>query len=154
MTQNLKTSKITRVALAAIVGALLLAIFEAITYAVIIPDLVDANRVSYDGLYREQPVLIPFLLFNLLWASLLACLFEYWANIRTFARGAAAGAVIMGVIVIGINLGFIAFFNMLENVFLIVPVKMAFMAVTGAVAGGVIAVILGWGNRKSPIHEI
>lgn len=152
MTQNLKTSKIIRVAVAAIVGTLLLAIFEAITYALIIPDLVDTNRVSYDGLYREQPALVPFLLFNLLWATLLASLFQYWADIRTFARGAAAGAVIMGVIVTGINLGFIAFFNMLENVFLIVPVKVAFMAITGAVTGGVIAMILGWGNRKS--HSI
>ncbi len=148
MTQNLKTSKIARVTIATVVGTLLLAVFEAITYAVIIPDLVDANRISYDGLYREQPALVPFLLFNLLWASLLACLFEYWANIRTFARGAAAGAVILGVIFTGINLGFIAFFNMLENVFVIVPVKVAFMAITGAVTGGVIAVILGWGNRK------
>lgn len=150
MTQNLKTSKTARVAIAAIVGTLLLAIFEAITYAVILPDLVEANRVSFDGLYREQPALVPFLLFNLIWASLLACLFEYWADIRTFARGAAAGAVIMGVIVTGINLGFIAFFNMLENVFIIVPVKVAFMAVTGAVVGGVMAMILDRGKGKKP----
>ena len=148
MPQILKTSKIIRVAIAAVAGTLLLVVFEGITYAVIIPNLVEANRVSYDGLYREHPALVPLFLFNLLWATLLACFFEYWADIRTFSRGAAAGAVIMGVIVIGINLGFIAFFNMLENVFLIVPVKVAFMAITGAVTGGVIAVILGWGNRK------
>ena len=148
MTQILKTSKVIRVAIAAVVGMLLLVVFEAITYAVIIPDLVEANRVSYDGLYREHPALVPLLLFNLLWATLLACFFEFWADIRTFARGAAAGAVIMGAIVIGINLGFIAFFNMLENVFVIVPVKVAFMVVTGAITGGVIAVILGWGNRR------
>jgi drug/metabolite transporter (DMT)-like permease len=152
MTQKLKTSKITRVAIAAVVGSLLLAFFEAITYAVIIPDLVDANRIAYEGLYREQPGLIPFLLFNLLWATLLTFLFEYWADIRTFTRGAMSGAVIMGAIVTGINLGFIAFFNMLENIYLIVPVKVAFMVVTGAVAGGVIAMILGWENRKS--HSI
>ena len=148
MTHIPKPSKIIRVAIAAVVGTLLLVVFEAVTYAVIIPDLVEANRVSYDGLYREQPALGPFLFFNLLWATLLTCFFEYWADIRTFTRGAAAGAVIMGVIVIGINLGFIAFYNMLENVFLIVPVKVVLMAITGAVTGGVIAVILGWGNRK------
>jgi hypothetical protein len=151
MAQIPKTSNIIKVAIAAFVGTLLLVVFEAITYAVIIPDLVEANRVSYDGLYREHPILVPLLLFNLLWATLLACFFEYWADIRTFTRGAAAGAVIMGVIVIGINLGFIAFFNMLENVFLIVPVKVAFMAVTGAVVGGVMAMILGWGELKKSV---
>jgi hypothetical protein len=152
MTHIPKTSKIIRVAIAAVVGTLLLVVFEAVTYAVIIPDLVEANRVSYDGLYREHPALVPLLLFNLLWATLLACFFEYWAEIRTFARGVAPGALIMGAVVIGINLGYIAFFNMLENVFLIVPVKVAFMAVTGAVTGGVLAMILGWGYRKS--HSI
>jgi hypothetical protein len=139
-----------RVAIAAVAGTVLLAVLEAITYAVIIPDLVNANQVTYDGLYKAQPDLVPFLLFNLLWATLLACAFEYWAEIRTFARGAAAGALILGAVVIGINLGYIAFFNMLENVFLIVPVKVAFMAVTGAVTGGVMAMILGWGKGKKP----
>ena len=151
MTHIPKTSKIIRVAIATIVGTILLAVFEAVTYAAIIPDLVNANRVSYEGLYKAQPDLFPFLLFNLLWATLLACTFEYWAEIRTFARGAAAGALIMGAVVIGINLGYIAFFNMLENVFLIVPVKVAFMAVTGAVVGGVMAMILGWGELKKSV---
>jgi hypothetical protein len=149
MTQNANTSGMPRIAIAAIVGTILLAVFEVVTYAAIIPDLVNANRVSYEGLYKAQPDLVPFLLFNLLWATLLACAFEYWAGIRTFARGAAAGALIMGAVVIGINLGYIAFFNMLENVFLIVPVKVAFMVVTGAVVGGVMAMILGWGAQKN-----
>lgn len=137
-----------RVFIAAIVGAVLLAILEAVTYAVLIPDLVDATRISYEGLVKEQPDLVPFLLFNLVWASLLACIFEYLGNIHTFLRGAVAGAMIMGTIVIGINLGYIAFFNLLENVFVIVPVKVAAMAVTGAIVGGIMAKILGWGHQS------
>lgn len=85
-----------RVAIAALAGALKLVVLEAITYAAIIPDLVEANRVSYDGLYREQPALVPLLLFNLLWATLLTCIFEYWTDIRTLIRGTTAGAVCYG----------------------------------------------------------
>jgi hypothetical protein len=147
-TTSNKTLKMTRATIAALAGTLLLAGFETITYAVIIPDLVDANRISYEGLYKAPPDPVPFLLFNFLWATLLACAFEYWAGIRTFTRGAAAGALILGAVVIGINLGYIAFFNFLENVFFIISVKVAFMAVTGAVVGGAMGMILGWGEPK------
>ncbi|HUF05708.1 MAG TPA: hypothetical protein VMM38_16220 [Aridibacter sp.] len=136
-----------RVIIAAVVGAVLFSVLEALTYGTLIPDLVDATRISYDGLIKEQPDLIPFLLFNLVWASLLAGVFEYLAHIRSFLRGAVAGCIIMSAVVLGINLGYIAFFNLLENIFVIVPVKIAAMAVTGAVVGGVIAKILGWGDQ-------
>lgn len=143
-----------RVAIAAVVGTLLLAVLEAVTYAVVLPDLVEATRISYEGLVKERPDAIPFLLFNLLWASILVYFFEYWANIRSFARGALAGFLFMGIVIIGINLGYIAFFNLLENIFVIVPVKVAAMAVNGAVAGGLMAMILGLGGRRGSIREL
>jgi hypothetical protein len=59
----------------------------------------------------------------------------------------------MGAIFSEINLRFIAYFNMLENVFVIVPVEVAFMAVTGSVAGSITAMIPGRETEKSLLHE-
>lgn len=142
-----------RVAIAAIAGALLLSVLNAVTYGLIIPDAVEANRIAYEGLVKDPPDPIPYFLYGLLWMSLLAYAFEYWANIRSFARGAVAGAVYWGAIVLGLNLNSVAHFNLLENFFVIVPMKVAGAAIVGALVGGVMAAILGWGNRGGSIRE-
>jgi hypothetical protein len=85
--------------------------------------------------------------------SLLAYAFEYWADIRSFARGAVAGAVYWAAIVLGLNLNSVAHFNLLENFFVIVPMKVAASAIVGALVGGVMAAILGWGNRGGSTRE-
>lgn len=142
-----------KVAIATLLGAILLALLEGLTYGILLPEFVDANRIPYEGLVKEQPDAVPYLLFNLLWAFLIAYVFNYWANIKTFASGAKMGAILMGAVVLGINLGYIAFFNLLENIFVVVPVKIVAMMIQGAIAGGVMATILGWGERKGSIHE-
>lgn len=142
-----------RVALAAAVGALLLGFLNAVVYALVIPDIVEANRVAYEGLDKARPDLVPYFLGGLLWMALLAYAFERWAHVRSFARGAVAGAVFWGAVVLGINLGYMANFNLLENPSVIVPVKVATAAVTGALVGGVMAAVLGWGSRRGLTRE-
>ena len=133
-----------KVAIAALVGAMLISVINAIVYGLLIPDVVDANRTAYEGLFRDKPHLVAYFLFGLLWMSMLAYAFEYWANIRNFARGAVAGAVFWAAVVLGINLAYIYNFHLLENVFVIVPIKIATAAVAGAIVGGVMGTILGW----------
>jgi hypothetical protein len=60
-------------------------------------------------------------------------------RVRTFAGGALCGAPITAAVVLGINFGYLAFFNLLQNSALVILVK----AIAGAVAGGVMAGILG-----------
>lgn len=142
-----------RVAVAAVAGALLLSVLNAVTYGLIIPDAVEANQLVYEGLVKDPPDLLPYLLYGLLWMSLLAYAFEFWATIRSFARGAVAGAVYWAALVLGLNLNNVAHFNLLENFVVIVPMKVAAAAIAGALVGGVMAAILGWGSRGGPIHE-
>lgn len=142
-----------RVAIAAVVGALLLGVFNAVTYGLVIPDAVEANRIAYQGLVKESPDLLPYFLYGLLWMALLAYAFEYWARIRSFARGAMAGAVFWGATVLGLNLNSAAHFNLLENFFVIVPMKVAAAVIVGALAGGVMAAILGWSGRGGSSRE-
>jgi hypothetical protein len=141
-----------RAAIAAVAGALLLGVLNAVTYGLVISDAVEANRTAYEGLVKDPPDLIPYFLYGLLWMSLLAYAFKYWANIRSFARGAVAGAVFWGATVLGLNLNSVAHFNLLENFFVIVPMKVAAAAIVGALVGGVMAAILGWGNREGSIR--
>lgn len=142
-----------RVAIAAVAGALLLGVLHAVTYGLILPDAVEANRIAYEGLVKDPPDPIPYFLYGLLWMSLLAYAFEYWAGIRSFARGAVAGAVYWAAIVLGLNLNSVAHFNLLENFFVIVPMKVAASAIVGALVGSVMAAILGWGNRGGSTRE-
>jgi len=72
----------------------------------VLPNFVDANRISYEDLFKERPAIVPYFLFNLV-----------------------------------------------ENVFVVVPVKVAAMAIAGALVGGVMAMILGWGDRRGSKEE-
>ena len=132
-----------RVVAAAVAGAIVLAVLEGVTYGLVLPGFIDANRIEYPGLIKDTPDPVAYALFNLVWSSLLAVFFDKWAGIRTFAAGALAGAVIMVAVVLGINFGYLAFFNLLKNSVVVIPVKLIAMAITGAIAGGLIAVILG-----------
>ena len=131
-----------RVVAAAGVGAIVLAVLEAVTYGILLPEFIDANRVHYPGLIKNPPDPVPYLLFNLVWCSLLVFVFDRWAGIRTFSSGALCGAAIMVAVVLGINFGYLAFFNLLQNSALVILVKVIAMAITGAVAGGVMGVML------------
>lgn len=137
-----------RVAIASVAGAVVVGVLNAVTYGLLIPELVDENRIAYEGLVKDSPNLLPYFLYGLLWMSLLAFAFDRWAKIRTFVRGAGAGAIYWGAIVLGLNLNSVAHFNLLENFFVIVPVKVGAAAFVGALAGGVMAAILGLVDRS------
>jgi hypothetical protein len=132
-----------RIAVAAVAGAIVLSLLEFLTYAILLPEFFAANRVQYVGLMKSPPNVVAFLLFNLVWTSLLAFSFDKWAEIRTFRQGSIAGALILCAVVLGINLGYVTFFNLLKNVVVVVSVKLIAMAISGAIVGGMVAVILG-----------
>jgi hypothetical protein len=132
-----------RVVVAAVAGAVVLSVLEFLTYGFLITDFINANRVEYAGLIKEPPNVVTFVLFNLVWCSLLAFIFDKWADIRTFAGGASAGAIIFAAVVLGINLGYVTFFNLLKNAVVVISVKLMAMAITGAITGGLMAAILG-----------
>ena len=98
-------------------------------------DFINANRVEYAGLIKEPPNVVTFVLFNLVWCSLLAFIFDKWADIRTFAGGASAGAFILAAVVLGINLGYVTFFNLLKNAVVVIAVKLIAVAITGEITG-------------------
>jgi hypothetical protein len=51
-------------------------------------------------------------------------------------------------VVLGINFGYLAFFNLLQNSALVIPVKVIAMAITGAVAGGLMG---SYSGRESQL---
>lgn len=82
--------------------------------------------------------------FELLIALLVAIVFERWANIRTFSTGAINGAWMVAIIALVIQLDYMA--NTEISTLTGVLFFGATSAVRGALAGGVIAWILGRGR--------
>jgi hypothetical protein len=139
-----------RVVVAAVAGAVVLSVLEFLTYGFLITDFINANRVEYAGLLKRPPNVVTFVLFNLVWCSLLAFIFDKWANIRTFAGGASAGAIVLAAVVLAFNLEYVTFFNLLKNAAVVIPVKLIAMAIEGAITGGLMAVILGRMKGQTP----
>lgn len=67
-----------RVVVAAVVGAVALSVLEALTYGLLLPEFIDANRVHYPGLIKDPPDPVAGILFNLVWSTLLAFVFDKW----------------------------------------------------------------------------
>jgi hypothetical protein len=134
---------IYRIIVAAIVGSIFFIFFEFLFWGVLLRDFFSTSRIEYPGLIKTPLDFVSLMLFNLVWAAMLAFIFEKWAGIRTFAAGALAGAVFMSVVELAINLRDVALFNLLRNPAVVIPVKLITIAITGAAGGGAMAVVLG-----------
>jgi len=98
--------------------------------------------IQYTGLIKETPDFILLGVANLTYAFLLAFIGDYWARVRTFAGGAKLGAIVAFLFALTLDLMFMAFMNLYSG-FLVVIVDIIASTVMGAIAGGVIGLVLG-----------
>jgi riboflavin transporter FmnP len=66
-----KKQGITYLVLATIAGTTILCVLEFVTYGLLLPEFIAANRFNYPGLFKDPPDILPFILINLVWASFL-----------------------------------------------------------------------------------
>ena len=102
---------------------------------------------EYGNLMKEPPSVIPLILANLTFPFLIALIFEKWANIRTFATGAMAGAIIFFLTTLYVGFSFFAFFRLYKS-FTPLLADLAGSIVLGALVGGVIGLVLGLMTKK------
>lgn len=142
---------ITRVLAGTVVGGIVMFVLGWLIYGLLLAEYMKAHTVNYAGLMKDPPDMIPLILANLVWAWLLAFVFDYWANIRTFAGGVKGGALIILPLVLGIDLQFMAFMNLYQG---IVPLIIDVIAATllGAIVGGVIGWVLGMVGKKAGLE--
>lgn len=136
---------------AALVGAVVMFLLGWLFFGVLLSSYMEANipkAVKDSGMMRAQPEFICLFLFNLVWAWLLAIIFDYWAGVRDFIRGAKIGALIMFLLALGVNLQYCAFMNYHDNWTMII-IDILVVAVMGAITGGVMGLVLGYFNKPT-----
>ena len=137
-----------RVVAATIAGGITFMIVGFLIFGLALVDTMRAWTVQYPGLMKEPPNFIALFLSNLAWAFLIAVIYERWAGIRTFQTGAIAGALIMFVTVVAIDLQYKAFMVILIGYMPMIVNALA-GAIMGALAGGVVGTVLGMMNREA-----
>jgi hypothetical protein len=138
---------IVRLIVATIVGAIVCLGSGFVIYGLLLGPMVIEPNVhvyanEYGNLMKEPPSVIPLILANLTFAFLIALIFEKWANIRTLATGAMAGAIIFFLMTLYFGFSFFAFFRLYKN-FTPLLADLAGSLVLGAIVDGVIGLVLG-----------
>jgi hypothetical protein len=135
-----------RTIVAAIAGGITLTLVGWLVFGLALMNYFHDHMVQYANLEKNPPDWIPLVLFNIAFGWLIAFVFDYWAGIKTFATGAIGGIAIMVPIVIGIDFQHLAFMNLYKDLMPVV-VHILVVAVMGAIAGGVVGLILGRMNK-------
>ena len=135
------------VIVAGLVGAVVFFLLGWLLYGMLLMGFFQANAGSATGVMKEMPNLGLIFLGNLASGILVAYIFDKWAGIRTFGSGLKAGAwlgLLFGATSSFISLGTA---NVLNSTAAIVDIGV--MLVMYAIAGGIIAAVLGAMNKSS-----
>ena len=139
---------LTKLLAATIAGGIAFFILGFLIFGLVLGPNVMLPNVNPDAakILNETPVWAPLIFSNLAIALLLAYIFETLAGIRSFAGGLKAGAIILFVLDLYIQLSFLAFMKMHTS---LTPVIADLIGTTvmGAIAGGVIGAVLGAMNK-------
>lgn len=134
--------------LAALAGGIVMFGLGFVFFAVLFATYFQENMIQYPGLMKDPPVIWAIFLFNFVWAWLIALVLDHWAKLSGWGEGAKAGAIVMFVIALGMNLDFYAFLNFHKSLAPVI-VHLIIVTVMGAIAGAVIGLVLGYFNKKA-----
>jgi hypothetical protein len=131
--------------LGALGGGIVMFLLGFLFFGVLFAAYFKANTIDYPGLIKDPPIIWAIFLFNLAWAYLIAWTMDY-ASRSGWGEGAKAGAIVMFVIAVGIDLEFHAFMNIHKE---LAPTLLHILIVTfmGAVAGAVIGLVRGFFSK-------
>ena len=139
---------ILRVAIAAVVGAIVMFALGFLFYGILLESYMK-SAMSPDAakLMKESPNLIGLFVSNLAFSWLYAFVFERWASIKTFVSGMIGGALIALPVAIGIDLNMFSTMSLMQSPSPMV-VDILVVTVMAAITGGVIGQVLGMLNKN------
>jgi len=139
----------TRVIVASIAGGAALFLVGFLVYGLLLdPLFMRPNMIEYSGLTKDPPAWIPLVLANIVEGFFLALIFDKWAGIKTWSAGASAGAIIMFLFAVMVQLFFLAFMNLAKN-YTPALADIVGSTIHGAVGGAVIGLVLGFMSKDS-----
>lgn len=133
----------TKVLLASLAGGIANFLAGWLVYGMIL-DPLFRGMMTPEGqaVVRNPPIIGGIFGGCLVWALLLALIYNRWAGISTLKTGALAGAVIGLLSALSFDLGLYSMYNMSSvNLIFIEPIG---SAVLGAITGGVVGWVLGY----------
>jgi len=135
-----------KILLAGLAGGVTTFLLGWLVYGILLSGFFEANQGTATGVSKspEEMVMWAMIVGNLAWGFLLALVYGRWANISTFQTGAIAGAVIGFLAALSYGFIFFATSNIMNLTATIVD-PLAY-AVMSAIAGGVVALVLGRGK--------
>lgn len=137
----------TKVIIASFVGAVASFFMGWVIYGMLLMDTMMANTINYEGLMYKEPIIWALFLSGWAWCFLIAYIYEHWSNTRSFMPGFKNGIIIAAPIMLGIDLGYYAFFNLFTTQWLCMDVVIGILF--NAVVSGIIAAVLGRGQKAA-----
>jgi len=138
----------TRIIVATVAGGAALFLLGFLVYDLLLGVWMKTQMVEYKGLMNETPNFVTLIVANVVWALLVALIFDRWASISTFLGGLIGGAMISFLMALYFDLMNVSFMNLYAGSTAVLVDVIAF-TVIGALAAGVIAAVLGMMNNSS-----
>jgi len=124
-----------------------------VLFGIVLDPILRNYMTQYPGLMKApMPDLLFLPLWNLVMAFLFAFVFEKWAGVRTFVGGLKAGAILMFLVALILDLNYLAFMNLWKGP-IGVTVEIIASTALGALAAGAVASVLGMMNKTSATSE-
>jgi len=137
-----------RIIVATVAGGAALFLLGFLVYDLLLGVWMKTQMVEYKGLMNETPNFVTLIVANVVWALLVALIFDRWASISTFLGGLIGGAMISFLMALYFDLMNVSFMNLYTGSTAVLVDVIAF-TVIGALAAGVIAAVLGMMNNSS-----
>ena len=140
----MKTKVILAVLAATVVGFLL----GWLIFGIALADFYKTNTTFYQGLMKDPPSFLGFIIGSLSFGILIVYIFEKWAKIGTFLNGLYAGLLIYFLIILAFDMFTWASMNMFSSAGIVI-VDLIANTVLGGLVGGVAGLILGMGKKEA-----
>ena len=105
----------TRILVATVAGGAALFLLGFVMYDLVLGTYLKGQMIQYPGLMNEAPNFVTLIVANIVWALLVALIFDRWATISTFAGGAIGGAMITFFMALYFDLMNVTFMNLFNS---------------------------------------
>ncbi|TRZ72332.1 MAG: hypothetical protein D4R97_05910 [Bacteroidetes bacterium] len=110
-------------------------------------DFYKTHTVFYQGLMKDPPTFLGFIIGNLSFGVLIVYIFDRWAKIGTFFNGLLAGMFIYFLISLSVDMFTYGSMHLFSRILLVVDVIAK--TVLGGLVGGVAGLVLGLGKKET-----
>jgi hypothetical protein len=134
----------TKVLIAALAGGVAAYLLGWVIWGMVLMGFMEANMTVYEGLVKSEMNLLVMFVSCLIWGFLLAWVYSCFSGKKSLAGGAVTGGIIGLLVAAGLDLNFLANWN------LYTPVAMVADILANGVYSAGVGAVVGWILRDKP----